>query len=95
MYHTIEKVTIEMSGYEASNVGYALYNSLKESIERHYNNLQQQNDGEGVFNDQEYPKLNLMKMFFSAAGQYERYSDAIDEYKNMFADKRKEREKAI
>lgn len=85
------KYTIELDEQELRDLAFALKRALLESIEDHYNKLQQDMDGESVFDEQEKTEVCLLKelSMLSGIGIYENF-----EYmkKKAFTDRRKERE---
>jgi len=84
---------IEMTSDEMYQLGCVLIHQLENSIKNHYNELQQEKDGESVFFEQEKQSLSMMKFFLETVGRATMYEAYVDEYKKLFADKRAEREK--
>ena len=84
--------TIKFTHSELWGMANDTHRALAESIKTHYNSLQHNEDGEPIFLKQEKEKLDRMKMFFSLTGRIDMYEMYFEDYKKMFAEKRKERE---
>ena len=84
--------TIKLERNELSEICFCIKRSLLESIEDHYNSLQQNKDGEPVFDEQEKTKVFLLKDLSKLSG-YDIYEDFLYMKNKMFAEKREERDK--
>lgn len=90
----IEKAdyTIRITLDEVRDIAYCMKHDLLDSIERHYNCLQQNQDGEPVFDDLCKEKVRLLTELSNITG--ERIVENFKYVKNkMFEDKRIERSK--
>ena len=85
------KYTIELEKRELLDICYAMKNALLDSIKTHYNQLQQNRDGESVFDEQEDTEIRLLKELSNLSGQ-EIYENYLYNKIELFAKKRKERE---
>ena len=83
--------TIDLDRSELSELVFALKHNLISSIESHYNTLQQEKDGEPVFDDQEKSKVRMLEELSALSG-YQIFKDYEYTKKRLFAEKRKERE---
>ena len=83
---------IKLDRQELSEICFSIKRSLLEDIETHYNKLQQEKDGEPVFDDQEKTKVRLLKELSKLTG-YDIYEDFLYMKNKMFDEKRKERDK--
>lgn len=84
------KITID----DAYDLACCINNYLNHSIVNHYNQLQQNQDGESVFFDHKGNYIHMAKMLYGASGYDSIHEYNIQEYKHMFAQKRKERSEA-
>lgn len=85
------KYTLEIDQEEVNVLAYALKNNLESQIERHWNNLQQHEDGELLFNKYCERDLRIMKELFSIMGEPDQYEGYIRSFKSAFQKKREER----
>ena len=86
------KYTIELDRSEVIEIAFSLKYNLLKSIEDHYNKLQQEKDGEPVFDDQEKSKVRLLEELSKLSG-YQIFEDFQYQKTALFNNKRKEREK--
>ena len=91
----LQKATyeIEITSEEAYSLGCIIGRSLESSIKNHYNNLQQNKDGESVFFEQEKRTLKWMGLLFGISGYPNMNESFIGRFQELFINKRKEREK--
>lgn len=85
------KYTIELDKSEIDTISFSLKHDMLQSIDHHYNNLQQGKDGEPVFDDYEKDKVRLLKELSALTG-LQIYEDFEYQKKRLFEEKRKERE---
>jgi len=86
-------VTVKLSRDELWLLATNLEYRLQQSIEGHYNCLQQGKDGEAVFFDREKERLELMKEFYGLHGGHSLHYDSfIRQARTAFQEKREERE---
>ena len=70
---------------------YIIETNLEENIKHHYNQLQQNQDGEQLFFKEEKDKLLLMQQMFGMILRIDTYQCYVNNYKKLFEEKRKER----
>lgn len=87
------KYEVELTNDEMYELGCIIIHQLENSIKSHYNELQQEKDGEPVFFEHKKKELAMMKFFFEATGRAEMYGSYVNEFKRLFAEKREERKK--
>ena len=87
------KVTLQMEEGELNDIAFSLKESLLATISKHYNVLQNNEDGEALFFERERRKLNLTTEFLSLIGCSQVARDMREEIKLMFKTKREERAK--
>jgi len=90
---TKSEATIRLNDQEASDIAYSVFTSLLSSIEKHYNCLQQNKDGEDLFFRQESSKLHIMATMYAVVGNPGAYDSVIQRFRGMFRERRVEREK--
>lgn len=83
-------VVMEMDGNEAYNIAWALVHDMRGQIKDHWNQLQQDKDGETSFNEQNKFLIDAMKRMFEVSGYSHCYESAIQEFRRSFEAKRKE-----
>ncbi len=82
---------ISLNHEELRDIAYCIKHDLLQSIDDHYNKLQQNQDGELVFEDHCKQKVRILKYLSNISG--ESIFDDFEYMKNKaFTDKRKERE---
>jgi len=82
---------INMNNQEVYNIATRLERTLLDSIDNHYNKLQQNQDGEDMFFEQEKSTINLMSDMYCLAGYRYIADSAIKTYKKKFEVRRKDR----
>lgn len=82
---------IKFDQQEIYDLLFCIHHDLMGSIERHYNNLQQNEDDESVFFEQRKNYLKFLKSFASMLDRIDIYDDYIEQYKKLFETKRAER----
>ena len=87
----IEEVTVKLSGSECYEIALCFFSDMKGSIERHYNHLQQDTDGESSFYDMCSKKIKMMNDFFLCGGYPNMIEHTDKTFKEMFSDRKKER----
>ena len=85
------ELKVTLTGDEARDIAYHIKYSLMASIKTHYNTLQQDVDGESVFNKQEKDGLRLMQEFFKAANDSFSWESAVGDIARLFEARRQER----
>jgi hypothetical protein len=70
---------------------FVIKDHLEKSIKTHYNNLQQNQDGETLFFEQKASLLLIMEQMFGMILRNGAYQSYVNNYKIMFEEKRKER----
>lgn len=90
---TIKPKTVEivMTGDEVYTLAFTIKHDLEESIENHWNCLQQGKDGEELFFKENMEQLKIMQQFFEVSGYGQLFGQAVYEFKQMFEVKRAER----
>lgn len=85
-------VTIRLSRGELWMLATGLQHAIMDSIEEHYNCLQQAKDGETLFFEQKKDSLELMKELYALYGGHStHYDSVIQQAKRLFQEKREER----
>ena len=87
------RATIEINSQEAWEISYCINGNLLRAIESHYNQLQQDKDGEDLFFQQENTKLYILSNMCAVAGHIDAYESYISDYRSRFQKRRLEREK--
>ena len=90
----IEDINVKLSFNrdELYDLSFMIMKVLNNSIESHYNCLQQNKDGESVFFDYEKGKIKMLKTFTHLNARPDEYDYFIKQCKDKFEKKRKERE---
>ena len=85
---------INLDSDEIYNLACHVFHDLRDSVNRHWNHLQQDTDGEQPFFEQEEKRgLKYLKFFCSIVGRNDVYDSWIYEIKYIFEERRKERTK--
>ena len=85
------EITLKLSYDELYDLAFHIKYSLRQSIISHWNTLQQNQDGEGLFNERNANDLRMMKEMFEVCGHSSSNENTINEFKKLFAEKREER----
>lgn len=87
-----QQVDITLTGQEARDIAYHIKYSLENTIKTHWNQLQQNQDGENLFFERSKGDLRIMEELFCVCADNWSYKNSISEFKKLFAERRKERE---
>lgn len=95
MYIRKANYEIDFEAEDINILAFAIMHDLSDDIDRHWNQLQQDEDGESLFFEMRKRNIELMKFLFGLIGKYNHAKEYIQNFKEKFEQKRKEREAII